>query len=59
MAFSVWDTPIIDARKTAGIIQKYKAEKAILCASTLINVVGLAPAEAAAVLPKAMPLEPT
>lgn len=57
MAASVWETPTIEPRKTEGMIQKYSAEKAILCASTLMKTVSLealSPA-ADAVLKTAMP----
>lgn len=57
IAASVWETPMIEPRKTAGMIQKYKAEKAMLWASTLMKTVLLeafAPA-AAAVLKMAIP----
>ena len=48
---------MIELRKTAGIIQKYRAELAIPWASTLMKVVSLkAPAEA--VLPTAIPIAP-
>lgn len=36
-AFCVWDTPMTELRKTAGRIQKYRAEKAMLWASILMK----------------------
>ena len=48
---------MIELRKTAGIIQKYRAELAMPWASTLIKVVSFkAPAEP--VLAKAIPIAP-
>lgn len=51
---------MIEPRKTAGMIQKYKAEKAMLWASTLMKTVSLEafPPAAVAVLKTAIPTAP-
>ena len=47
-----------DPKKTAGMIQKYNAENAMLCASMLMKTVVLEASAAAAVLPMAIPTDP-
>ncbi len=48
---------MMELRKTAGMSQKYRAEKAMLCASTLTNMDVLEVFDAA--LPMATPTAPT
>ena len=54
IAASVWETPMTEPRKTAGMIQKYSAVNAMLWASTLIQIVVLEVSNAAAALPIAI-----